>query len=144
MHELDLKIPVFGSSLLVTNSVFTQSGNSPQLINAFSVVPYADQNTDSARSLSQKYQSRFGAAIPYNFFYVSATYDAVYMVKEAIQSCGNTDPKCIADYFRKINYKGVVADYAFKDNGDSSFNSWALVTLDKEGKEVATPLLHKD
>jgi len=140
MKELGLTMPVFGNSILVTKAVYANSDNSSALVNAFSIVPYVDQSSDKAQALIEKYKARFGSAIPYSFFYVSATYDAVYMVKEAIQSCGNTDPKCVADYFRKIQYNGVTADYSFKQNGDSSFNTYALITLDKSGKEVVTPI----
>lgn len=140
MQELDMKIPVFGNSVLTTNSVYKNSGQSKVLVGSFSIIPYSDQTTQTAKEFIQKYKDKFGTDIPYNFFYVSATYDAVNMLRGALQSCSSADTKCIANYFRNVNYKGLSSDYTFKANGDSNFNSWALLTLDDHGQEVIAPI----
>ncbi len=57
------------------------------------------------------------------------------MIAQAMTKCGE-QPKCIADEFRAMNYKGVASTYTFKDNGDSSFDRWARYSIDDKGEHI--------
>ncbi|MBI4154848.1 ABC transporter substrate-binding protein [Candidatus Woesearchaeota archaeon] len=137
MKELNIDLPVLGNSILVSKKVYLDS-NKGFDERAFSVIPYTDRNKLEARELENKYRKIFGTDVPYNFFYISASYDAVYMLKEAIKECGE-DTDCVKDYFKEIKYKGISSDYQFKPNGDPYFNSWAEIRV-INGEEVLRPL----
>jgi ABC-type branched-subunit amino acid transport system substrate-binding protein len=52
------------------------------------------------------------------YFFVGAAYDGVYMLKEALEKCGE-DPTCVRDYFFKIkNWGGATAVFSFNEKGD--------------------------
>lgn len=133
--ELGINIPIFGNSILITKDVYEKSGKGFNE-SAFSVIPYTDKTRASA--LIEKYKNRYGADVPYNLFYVSASYDAVYMMAQAIEKCGE-DTDCVRDYFSELEYSGISADYRFRENGDPHFDSWAEIRI-INGSEVAKPL----
>ena len=137
MKELNLNLPVFSNTIPITKEVYTQSDKGFDET-AFSVTPYADKTKKEAFELSQKYKEKFGTDIPYNFFYVASTYDAVYMLKQALVKCGE-DTDCVKDYFKTINYDGVTMNFRFKENGDPYFNSWAEMRV-INGEQVLKPL----
>ena len=137
MKEEGVKMPIFGNPILVTTSVYEKSGGGLDE-NTFSVIPFTDKNSKEASELIEKYKSRYQSGVPYNLFYVSASYDATYMLKGAIEKCGdNTD--CVRDYFNGLEYSGVSAKYRFKENGDPYFDSWAGIRI-VNGTEAIEPL----
>lgn len=140
MKELNINLPILGNSILVTKSVYEQSGKTQNFVDAFSVVPYTDTTKPEAIELSAKYKSRFNSDVPYNYFYVSAAYDATHMLADGLKKCGDEDVECVSNYIRNIDYKGISSDYTFKDNGDSNFDSWATISIGSDGQEVITPL----
>ncbi|MCX6804287.1 MAG: ABC transporter substrate-binding protein [Candidatus Diapherotrites archaeon] len=82
--------------------------------NAFTVVPYSDDN-----GLLKKYVEKFHKEPTFEYFYTAAMYDAVYLLKDAITSCGE-NTKCIQDYLKSpfLNFKGTVMTWNFDKNGD--------------------------
>lgn len=140
MKELNLQIPVFANSIGITPKVFSESNNPAALVGSFSIIPYTDKSTKDAQELSKKYQETFGSEVPYNYFYVSAVYDATHMLAQALEQCGVDDTSCVRDEFHNMRFKGVSLDYTFKDSGDSNFDSWAQITLDNKGETVVEPL----
>jgi branched-chain amino acid transport system substrate-binding protein len=139
MKELDIKLPVFANSIAINKDVFTKAGNPEALTGSFSIIPFTDKSGDAAEELSQKYRDAYGSEVPYNYFYVSAAYDATHMLAQALDEC-DENVACVAQQFKKMNYKGVSLDYTFKENGDSNFDSWAMISLDENGAEVVAPL----
>lgn len=139
MTELGMKIPVFGNSVLITEKVFEQSGNAGVLKGAFSIIPYTNNAVGKAATLAAQYKAKYNSDVPYNFFYVAASYDATHILASALAKCGE-DTKCVANYFATVHYEGSAATYSFKDNGDSTFDSFATITLGQDGKAVIVPL----
>ncbi len=137
MKELNMKMPVFSNTIPITKEVYNLSDKGFDET-AFSVTPYADKTKRESEELNKKYKGKFGTEIPYNFFYVASTYDAVYMLKEALAKCGE-DSECVKDYFKTIDYKGITINFRFKENGDPYFNSWAEMRV-VNGELVLTPI----
>lgn len=81
---------------------------------AFSVVPRAEN-----QELLEKYREKYGEDPGFKLFYTGAMYDAVYMLKDALEKCGE-DPTCVRDHFRDDieDYDGEVATWSFDENGD--------------------------
>lgn len=137
--ELGIQIPIFSTSILVNRTNVEKSGMLSVMKGMFTLIPYADPHTEKTEALTKKYKERFGTGVPYNYFYVSASYDAVYMVVEALDTCGE-NTRCVADYFKNIEYDGVSAHYRFKETGDPYFNSWAKLSLNDNLEEVVEVL----
>lgn len=58
---------------------------------------------------------------PTNEWLAAARYDSVFLVSDAIESCGRVDTTCIRDYLYNLtNYEGVIGTYHFDKNGDTA------------------------
>jgi branched-chain amino acid transport system substrate-binding protein len=135
MKELGmLNTPLFGNTILVSTEVYEQSGGLlPET--AFTVTLFADPNTAKSLELQQKYKEKYGEDIPYNLYYISAAYDATYLLKNALELCGE-DADCVQRYFENLEgYEGAAGNFTFKDNGDPVFDSWKEMRIEN-GKAV--------
>jgi branched-chain amino acid transport system substrate-binding protein len=135
MKELDmLDIPLFGNTIFVSGNVYQKSGGLlPE--NAFTITLFADPNTLESKELQAKYKVRYGKDVPYNLYYVSAAYDATYMLKKSLELCGE-NVECVQKNFDNlVNYVGVAGKFTFKENGDPVFDSWKEMKI-VQGKTV--------
>ncbi|MDD5163164.1 MAG: ABC transporter substrate-binding protein [Candidatus ainarchaeum sp.] len=135
MKELDLlNIPLFGNTVFVSKQVYEQSEKLlPET--AFAITLFADPSAPNLLEVQQKYKEKYGADVPYNLYYVSAAYDGVYMLKNALMQCGE-DVDCVQKYFENIkDYQGVAGTFTFKQNGDPIFNSWKEMKI-KDGTTI--------
>jgi branched-chain amino acid transport system substrate-binding protein len=129
MKELGmLNIPLFGSTTFIDKSVYNNSG---KLLpnNSWTVTLFADPESPKSKEVQEKYKAKYGTDVPYNLYYVSAAYDATYMLAGALDKCGeNVD--CVQKYFENIKgYEGVAGTFTFKENGDPVFDSWKEMKL---------------
>ncbi|MBU1136509.1 MAG: ABC transporter substrate-binding protein [Nanoarchaeota archaeon] len=124
MKELDMMdIPLFGNTVFISSDVYDKSGGLLPS-NAFTITLFADPTSQKSILVQEKYQDKFGTTIPYNLYYVSAAYDATYMLKDALEDCGE-DVDCVTEYFNNLaDYDGVSGKFTFKENGDPAFDSW--------------------
>lgn len=67
--------------------------------------------------LFEKYKEKYGSYPAFDFPAVSQ-YDAVYMLKEAIEQVGD-EPANIADYLYRTEFEGLLGKYRFDENGDA-------------------------
>lgn len=69
--------------------------------------------------LFKEYETNYGRRPDFDFA-VSAQYDAVYIIAEAIEACdGEEDTGCIRDYLYTIeSFTGALGTYRFDSNGD--------------------------
>lgn len=137
MKELGIDKKVFGNTVFVSKKVYDDTNG---LLNedAFTVTPYADLNSSKVNELNYKFKNKYGHDIPYNTFYVGAAYDGVYMLKDALLKCGE-NPECVRDYFGKINYKGITANFSFDKHGNPLIDNWKELHI-IDGKEVFTDI----
>jgi branched-chain amino acid transport system substrate-binding protein len=118
IKELGIDIPLTG------NTVFVHKKTLGLPETAFTVSPYTDSTTEKASELISKYKARFGKDVPYNLFFVGSAYDATYMLKDALEQCGE-DTTCVRDYFFAIkDWEGAAATYSFNEKGDSVLSNW--------------------
>ena len=114
MKELGLldKVKIIGNPTTIDPEVNRISGNALPA-SAFTVIAYADNPV-----LLQKYVDRFNEQPGFQFFYTAAMYDATYMLKDALVSCGENSG-CIKDYFMNLrDWQGTVAKWSFNTLGD--------------------------
>ncbi len=93
-----------------------------------------DKENPDFKKLASKYQDITGKELPYGT-YASTSYDAVYIVKEALESVGN-NADAIKDYLAGIHDRqGLGGNLTFDENGDpKAGHSLEIV---KDGKVVA-------
>lgn len=134
INKLGIDLKLTGNSVFVSKKIKSETfGFLPE--SAFSVVTFVDPNLEKTKDLINKYRSTYGRDVPYNLFFVGAAYDGVYMLKEALEECGE-DPACVKEHFPKIkDWEGSVATFSFKENGDPAINNWRELRI-VDGEEV--------
>lgn len=73
----------------------------------------------------KKYPNQFQVYSPY-------TYDATFVLVEAMKAAKSSDPKVYTPFLAKTNYKGVTANIAFEPNGELKNAATTLYTY-KDG-----------
>jgi branched-chain amino acid transport system substrate-binding protein len=79
-----------------------------------------------------KYQKRFGQPIQ---IYAPFTYDAVYIIVDAMKRAGSTDPAKILAAMPTTDYKGVIGETTFDSKGDLQHGVISLYNY-KSGKKT--------
>ncbi len=120
---IDKEIQITGNPVTIDASVSEAVGNKlPE--DAFVVVPYLEND-----KLLRKYMDTYGSQPGFNFFLTAGSYDSVYLLKEAIEKCGE-DTSCINDYIKSLkNWKGEVATWNFNEFGDPTFPKSSFAEL---------------
>ncbi|MEJ8835845.1 branched-chain amino acid ABC transporter substrate-binding protein [Ramlibacter sp. AN1133] len=77
----------------------------------------------------KKYPGQFQIYSPY-------TYDATFVLVDAMKRANSTDPKKYIPFLQKTNYKGVTANIVFEKNGELKNAASTLYTY-KDGKKAA-------
>jgi len=68
--------------------------------------------------------------------YSPYTYDATFVLVDAMKRANSWDPKVYTPFLAKTNYKGVTANIAFEPNGELKNAATTLYTY-KGGKKTA-------
>jgi branched-chain amino acid transport system substrate-binding protein len=81
------------------------------------------------RSYDAKYPNQFQVYSPY-------TYDATFVLVDAMKRANSTDPKVYTAKLAETNYKGVTSAISFDPSGELKNPSITLYVF-KDGKKVA-------
>ncbi|MDD4353615.1 MAG: penicillin-binding protein activator [Candidatus Nanoarchaeia archaeon] len=113
-HELNIKLPYYGNAQMNGSEALVNGGLA---INNLKFVDAPIVDTEKGMEFLNKYNERFGR--PAMDYFVGAEYDAVYIIKDAIEYCKDIDTDCIKDYLYNLEeYNGVIGKYSFDENGD--------------------------
>lgn len=83
------------------------------------------------------WKARYDAKFPGQFqIYSPFTYDATFVLVDAMKRANSTDPKVYIPKLVETNFKGVTSNIAFEPNGEMKNPSMTLSTY-KDGKKVA-------
>lgn len=83
------------------------------------------------------WKARYDAKYPGQFqIYSPFTYDATFVLVDAMKRANSTDPKVYTAKLAETNFKGVTSVIAFEPNGEMKNPSMTLSTY-KDGKKVA-------
>ncbi len=133
--ELLINIPYYGNFAFSSGDALTNAGNA---LNGFKFVdtPGLSKNNSKATSFLNKYLSKYSK--PPSDYQIGARYDTVYIIKNAIESCGKIDTECIRDYLYAMpEYDGVIGKYEFDKNGDLEGINFAMKQIiDAEKGEI--------
>jgi branched-chain amino acid transport system substrate-binding protein len=84
-----------------------------------------------------EWKKRYDAKYPNQFqIYSPYTYDATFVLVEAMKKAGSTDPKKYIPELKKTNFKGVTGVIQFEPNGELKNAATTLYTY-KDGKKEA-------
>jgi branched-chain amino acid transport system substrate-binding protein len=83
------------------------------------------------------WKARYDAKYPAQFqIYSPFTYDATFVLVDAMKRANSTDPKVYTPKLVEANFKGVTAVIAFEPNGELKNPSMTLSTY-KDGKKIS-------
>ena len=83
------------------------------------------------------WKAKYDAKFPNQFqIYSPYTYDATFVLVDAMKRANSTDPKVYVPFITSTNFKGVTANIAFDPSGEIKNPSMTLSTY-KDGKKIA-------
>ncbi len=137
--ENGLNVPIFGgasTALAIATKNVTPAG----LKNAWGIDDCVPATDSRAADFAAKYKAKFGAA-PGDAG--AESYDAIMIIKAAIEKAGKLDKKAIADALRQTDYKGACEDFKV-DAGQGMHHSSYIESFDATGlpkveKQIAIP-----
>ena len=136
MKELGIEKPIIGGPILVSEGTYLKSeGLLPD--NAFTVTIYVDINDPKIQPFVNHMMDNYGG-YGFTLFYIAGVYDNVFLLKEAIEACGEVDSTCMDEYMNNLQeFNGITGKYRF-DKGRNPMVTLATKYI-KEGKEVNAP-----
>jgi len=132
LKELGYEGPLYTNEIAAGKDVLEQYKN--EIDGAILAEPLFNPDDPISKEFLDKLTARYGelaGALPP--VYLATTYDAVYILKEAIESCGEVKADCIKTHLYSIkNRKGTAGLLTLDPNGDPLFNY--VLKVVKDGK----------
>ena len=114
LRQLGVGVPWVGSPSIVTDTAMKLAG--PALYGTYAVADFTPGSSAEAKSFAEKYKAKYKLDAD---VYSSWAYDAINLLKQAIESAKSTDPdKVRAALLGVCGWKGVEGTYCFDKNGD--------------------------
>ena len=135
MEQLGMtNVKYFGGDGLCTNTVIELAAGAKTLEN----VVCAEGGASLAKMPGgEAWKKRYDAKYPGQFqIYSPYTYDATFVLVDAMKRANSTDPKVYTPELIKTNFKGVTTTIAFEPNGELK-NPQMTLSVYKAGKKVA-------
>ncbi len=129
--QLGLRAKVLAGDGVCTESLAQLAGTASENI-VCSQAGMALERMDGGAAFSAKYQKRFGHAIEFD---APFTYDAVYIVVDAMKRANSTDHAKILAEIPSTDYKGVIGETVFDSKGDLKHGVISLYNY-KAGKKT--------
>lgn len=108
-----LDVPMLGAD--GWDSITTQAGE--EVVGSFYSNHYSAEIDDQqVKDFVENYKAEYG--VQPNAL-AALGYDAAYILAEAIERAGSTDPEAIKEAMYETNYKGVTGQITFDENGDT-------------------------
>jgi branched-chain amino acid transport system substrate-binding protein len=128
-------VKFFGGDGICTQKIIELSGGAKPLDNVICAEGGASlDKMPGGKAWRERYEKKY----PNQFqIYSPYTYDATFVLVDAMKRANSTDPKKYKSFLPKTNFKGVTANIAFEPNGELKNAATTLYTY-KGGKK--TPL----
>ncbi|MDB5896409.1 MAG: branched-chain amino acid transporter substrate-binding protein [Ramlibacter sp.] len=136
MEQLGMdKVKYFGGDGICTSEIAKLAAGAKTLANVVCAEGGASlDKMPGGKAWKEKYDKKY----PNQFqVYSPYTYDATFVLVDAMKRANSTDPKKYIPFLQKTNFKGVTANIAFEPNGEMKNAATTLYTY-KDGKK--TPL----
>jgi branched-chain amino acid transport system substrate-binding protein len=112
--QLGLRAKVLAGDGVCTDKLSDLAGDATDNI-VCSEAGMALEKMAGGKAFEAKYQKRFGQPIQ---IYAPFTYDAVYIIADAMKRANSTDPAKILAAMPATDYKGVIGETTFDSHGD--------------------------
>jgi branched-chain amino acid transport system substrate-binding protein len=129
--QLGLRAKVLAGDGLCTEKLADLAGDAVDNI-VCSEAGMALEKMENGPAFSAKFQKRFGQRPQ---LYAPFTYDAVYIIVDAMKRANSADPVNILDAMPNTDYKGVVGEATFDSKGDLKHGVISLYNY-KAGKKT--------
>jgi branched-chain amino acid transport system substrate-binding protein len=127
-------VKFFGGDGICTQKIIELSGGAKPLDNVICAEGGASlEKMPGGKAWRDRYEKKY----PNQFqIYSPYTYDATFVLVDAMKRANSTDPKKYKTFLAKSNFKGVTANIAFEPNGELKNAATTLYTY-KGGKKTA-------
>ncbi|TFZ00828.1 branched-chain amino acid ABC transporter substrate-binding protein [Ramlibacter henchirensis] len=134
MEQLGLSnVKYFGGDGICTNEIIKLSAGAKTLENVICAEGGASlDKMPGGKAWKEKYDKKYPGQFQ---VYSPYTYDATFVLVDAMKRANSTDPKKYIPELKKANYKGVTATIAFEPNGELKNSATTLYTY-KGGKKA--------
>lgn len=124
MKELGMDVPTYSLHTTETPQILEISNVSEGLIYPY---PSEDKDIEASKRYNEKHVERFGKeSTPYS----ASTYDAVNVLVEAIEECGD-DKECVRDKIDSIeNYEGANGPLTLNEHGAGEYEETELKVIE--------------
>ncbi|TFZ08272.1 branched-chain amino acid ABC transporter substrate-binding protein [Ramlibacter humi] len=135
MEQLGLSnVKYFGGDGICTSEIIKLAAGAKTLDNV--ICAEGGSSLDKMPG-GKAWKAKYDAKYPGQFqVYSPYTYDATFVLVDAMKRAGSWDPKKYIPELKKTNYKGVTATIAFEPNGELKNPATTLYTY-KGGKKTA-------
>jgi len=130
-EQLDLRARVLGGDGVCSDQLSSLAGDATDNI-VCSQAGIALEKMEGGAAFQAKFQKRFGQPIQ---IYAPFTYDAVYIIVDAMKRANSTDPAKILAAMPNTDYKGVIGETIFDSKGDLKHGTISLYNY-KGGKKT--------
>jgi branched-chain amino acid transport system substrate-binding protein len=134
MEQLGLtKQKYFGGDGICTQDLIKQAGGAKTLENVICAEGGASlDKMPGGKAWKTKYDAKFPGQFQ---VYSPYTYDATFVLVDAMKRANSWDPKVYTPFIGKTNYKGVTTTVQFEPNGELKNPAVSLYTY-KDGKKI--------
>ncbi|WP_254699884.1 branched-chain amino acid ABC transporter substrate-binding protein [Trinickia violacea] len=129
--QLGMRAKILAGDGVCTSSIAALAGNGTDNI-VCSEAGMGLEKMDGGAAFEAKYEKRFGQHIQ---LYAPYTYDAVYIIVDAMKRAKSTDPAKIVAAMPATDYKGVIGETTFDGKGDLKHGVISLYGY-KDGKKA--------
>jgi branched-chain amino acid transport system substrate-binding protein len=129
--QLGLRAKIVSGDGTCTEKVVDLAGDAAENI-VCSEASMALEKMPGGKQFQEKYVKRFGSPIQ---AYAPFSYDAVYILVDAMKRANSTDPAKILAAMPATNYSGVIGKIAFDPHGDLTHGTISIFTF-RAGKKT--------
>jgi branched-chain amino acid transport system substrate-binding protein len=129
MKQLGIKAPMLAGDGVCSPEFIKLAGDAASVLTC-SMAGEAVEKLAKGEEFKQKYKAKFNAEVQ---VYSPYSYDAVYVIAEAIKRAGKADRASITAAMPATNYTGLTGTIAFDEKGDIKNGAISMFKV-KEGK----------
>ncbi|CAN7167857.1 branched-chain amino acid ABC transporter substrate-binding protein [Trinickia sp. LjRoot230] len=130
--QLGLRAKVLAGDGVCTDQLATLAGDAVGNVVCSEAGRSIEKMGDAGKKFQANFQKRFGVPIQ---IYAPFTYDAVYIIVDAMKRANSTDPAKIVAAMPNTDYKGVIGETTFDSKGDLKHGVISLYHY-KDGKKT--------
>jgi branched-chain amino acid transport system substrate-binding protein len=129
MKQLGIKAPMLAGDGVCSPEFIKLAGDAASVLTC-SMAGEAVEKLAKGEEFKQKYKAKFNAEVQ---VYSPYSYDAVYVIAEAIKRAGKADAASITAAMPATNYAGLTGQIAFDEKGDIKNGAISMFKV-KDGK----------